>query len=76
MFTKKDKARKNWRSQKRALRKARNKRERTIRRLSGNGLTSEERVRLQNALTRMNVKIATLELRVDDRKPTQEEGSP
>lgn len=67
MFTKEDKMKKNWRSIKRALKKARNKRDRLLKRLEKGKYDKESLPELRTQITEAKVQVSVLELRVGDK---------
>ena len=68
MFTNEEKRNKNWRSAKRALRKARNKVARLEKKLKGKRFEGDkQQADLKDQLTDARVLVSTLELRVGDK---------
>jgi len=67
MFTDEEKKIKNWRNAKRILRKARNKRDRLVKKLAAGRYDASELTKLKNAVTNAKVRVSVLELKIGDK---------
>ena len=67
MFTDLDRRIKNWRSDKRTLRRLRNKRKKLERQLKNGRHTTADKPKLKEALANVKVQISVFELRVGDK---------
>lgn len=67
MFTEEEKKKKNWRAAKRKLTKARNKRDKLMKKLANEKYAAKDLQSLREAITDAKVDVATLELRIGDK---------